>query len=98
MTAAQKPSSVLLPAPLGPSSAQCSPACTVSEMPSMICLPSRRNVTSASSENGRHAESRYAWPQAHSTPAPRYRLRRPCRDSSSSARIAFTIVGAVVGA
>ena len=52
VTAAQKPSSVLLPAPLGLGRAQCSPSCTVSEMPSMICSPSRRNVTSASSRTG----------------------------------------------
>ena len=47
VTAAQKPSRVLLPAPLGPSSAQCSPLRTLSDMPSMICLPLRRKVTSS---------------------------------------------------
>ncbi len=52
VTAPQKPSRVLLPAPFGPSIAQCSPARTVKLTPRMISLPSRRKVTSASSRTG----------------------------------------------
>jgi hypothetical protein len=42
VTAPQNPRSVLLPAPFGPSMAQCSPARTVRLTPWMISLPSRR--------------------------------------------------------
>ena len=42
VTAPQKPSSVLLPAPFGPSIAQRSPASTVKLTPRMISLPSLR--------------------------------------------------------
>ena len=56
VTAPQNPRMVLLPAPLGPSSAQCSPRLTVKETPRMISLPSLRYVTSRSSSTASGAD------------------------------------------